>query len=134
MTFDATRPATRTELRKFGLLVGGAFLLLGSFFAWRRGLGPLAIGLGGAGALLVAGGAIAPRALGPVYAGWMRFALALSRVTTPIFMGAMYFIVITPTSFVMRILGKRPLRIRTGSTVWVTREVGSRQGVLERQF
>lgn len=103
------KPYTAAEGRKFGFTVGGVFLLLAVVVWWRDhhpAFIPVFAGLGG---LLVLGGAIAPRALGPVFKAWMGLALLMSKVTTPIFMGVVYFLVITPTSFVMKLFGKRSL-------------------------
>ena len=74
---------SRAELRRFGLVVGGAFLVLAAVLWWRgQGLAPtIAATLGTA---LVAGGLLVPGRLGPVYRGWMGLAVLLSKVTTPV--------------------------------------------------
>ncbi|MHB1328109.1 MAG: SxtJ family membrane protein [Gemmatimonadales bacterium] len=109
------------EGRKFGLLVGGAFLALAAFFWWRHSQRPMMI-TGSLGTVLVVAGLLIPGYLGPVYRGWMKFALLLSKVTTPIFMSIVYFIVITPTGLLMRAFGRRPLPVPAqGGTAWVTR-------------
>jgi hypothetical protein len=64
----------------------------------------------------------------------MGMSLALSKVTTPVFMSAVYFIVFTPAAVVMRLLGRNPLaRSRRRATLWVTRAAGPRSD-MERQF
>jgi hypothetical protein len=63
--------------------------------------------------------------------GWARW---ISRVTTPILIGGIYFIVITPTAILMRALGKNPLTSRrAGDTLWVARGEAGRSD-LGRQF
>jgi len=86
------------------------------------------------GALLWVAGLVAPAQLGPVYRGWMRLALAISKVTTPIFMGVVYFLVFTPAGAIMRLVGKRPIvhPVSNGS-VWYDATVRPR-GDLTRQF
>jgi hypothetical protein len=68
----------------------------------------------------------------------MAFARAISRVTTPIFMAIIYFLVITPTALVRRKLGKRTLSpSRSASTFWVDRERSDPESArrrMERQF
>jgi hypothetical protein len=125
---------TPQEGRRFGLTVGAAFLVLAAIAAWR-GRMPGTIAFGTIGSLLLLAGLAVPGRLGPVYRGWMGFAELLSKVTTPIFMGIVYFLVLTPVSFGLRALGKRPLgrRSPTGST-WVVRGPGQRRGDLRRQF
>src|SRR5688500_18918759 len=103
---DPRQRATRSELRSFGLLVGGAFLVIAAIISWRRGTTPFAIGFAVIGATLLTVGLVAADALGAVHAGWMRFAVALSRITTPIFMGVVYFLVLTPMALLGRLFGR----------------------------
>jgi hypothetical protein len=110
------------ELRRFGLTVGGAFVILALVSAWRRHVLPPRV-LGAAGTLLVVGGLVAPRLLAPVERGWMRFAEVLGRVNTRIVLALVYCVVITPAGLVRRWFHD-PLdrRMRDGRpTVWVTR-------------
>jgi len=51
-------------------------------------------------------GAIAPMSLNPVYKLWMRFGLIMNRITTPIILGLVFFVVFAPIAFVMRIAGR----------------------------
>lgn len=126
---------TPGEGRAFAFPVGGAFLALAAILVWRQ-QATAAIVCGGLGGTLLALGLAIPSRLGPLYRGWMRFALVLSKVTTPIFMGVVFFLVITPTGIVMRLLGKDPLR-RDDSEAdgfWVRRPPAERRSDLERQF
>jgi hypothetical protein len=113
---------TAREGRKFGLTVGIAFLVLGGVSRWRgHEVAPVVLWILGGG--LTLSGALAPTLLGPVYRAWMGLAHLLSRVTTPLFMGVVYFLVITPMGALMRIFGKNPLvhRLDNGS-YWITRK------------
>ena len=120
--------------RKFGFTVGIAFVVLGSIAAWRGKSTSATVFLALAAVLLV-GGLLAPAALLPVERGWMRMAHAISKVTTPIFMGVVWFIVLTPTAYIRRALGKNQIaRDLKAPSFWVVREKGDRRGDLERQF
>lgn len=120
------------EGRKFAFTLGAAFGALAGLLWWREH--PIAAAvLGGVAAAFGAGGLFVPGRLGPVYRAWMGFAHAISRVTTPIFMGVVYFLVITPIGFVRRIIGGNPLRAHRGESGWVDRRVQPR-GDLTRQF
>jgi hypothetical protein len=125
---------TPAEGRKFGLLVGGMFALIGVLL-WRNGHTPVATAvLVLAGALIVAGLAM-PARLGPVYRGWMALALAISKVTTPVFMGAIYFLVLTPSGLLARLLGHRPVaRARSATSYWQTRPAGTGRSPMNHQF
>jgi hypothetical protein len=120
------------EGRKFAFTLMAAFGVLAGVGLWRGSeRGALVFGaIAGAFAL---GGLLVPGKLGPVYRGWMGFALALSKITTPIFMGVVYFLVITPIAVIRRAVGGNPLRARSGATAWVDRHQAPR-GDLTRQF
>jgi hypothetical protein len=126
---------TRAEGRRFGLQVGLAFAALGGI-AWWRGHPRSAAVFLVLGGILVAGGLLVPGSLGPVYRGWMRLALAISKVTTPLIMGIIYLVVLTPTGLLLRLFGHRPLaRDRSARSYWIRRSApnGSRSD-LRRQF
>lgn len=112
--------------RAFGLKVGAAFLVIAGI-SWWRGHDWAPVVLGSLGGMLVLGGLVAPRLLRPVHVAWFGFARVLSRFTTPIFMGIVYFVVLTPTALVSRLVGRRPLRQRADTSgYWVLRPVESR--------
>ncbi len=120
--------------RRFAFTVGTAMLVLAGIVAWR-GARPVAWTLGGIGGALLAAGLVAPTRLGPVERAWYAFAAAISKVTTPIIMGVLYFVIITPFGLVMRALGRNPLvRSQPGGSAWVRRAAGERRSDLERQF
>jgi hypothetical protein len=65
----------------------------------------------------------------------MRLALAMSAVTTPVFMGVVYFGVLTPLAVLMRLAGRRPIGVpRAPPTAWVERPASERRSDLRRQF
>jgi len=122
-----------SESRRFALPVGGAFLVLGSALLWRGRPGAAAA-VAVLGAALLAAGLLIPRKLGPLRRLWMSFASVISRVTTPVFMAVVYFLVFTPAGLVMRLFGHRPLgERRAGRSRWVGRESGAASD-MERQF
>ena len=131
------RPAARAtprELRQFARTVGGAFVVLAAVGAWRHRAVP-AVAFGVAGVLLAAAGVIAPGRLGPLFRAWMGLAHVISRVTTPIVLGLVYFGVFTPFGLVMRLAGRRPLaRPRGAASFWVERAPEARRSDLHRQF
>jgi hypothetical protein len=126
---------TPAEGRRFGLQVGLAFGGLGGL-AWWRGHPRSATVFLVVGGVLIAGGLLAPARLGPVYRGWMRLALAISKVTTPLIMGIVYLLVLMPAGLLLRLFGHRPLtRDRRARSYWIRRSAhdGARSD-LRRQF
>ena len=93
--------ASRAELRRFGLTVGGAFLALGALSAWRGHVWPPRV-FWVAGVLLMVPGLLAPAVLGPVQRAWMRGAVVLGRVNGCIILTALFFLVIWPVGRLRR--------------------------------
>ena len=96
----------RKGLREFGLVTGGIIAgLFGLFFPWvfER---PLQVWPFIVFAVLGLWGLAAPMSLRPVYRVWMKFGLILSRITTPIIMGLVFYVVITPVAIFWKIIGK----------------------------
>ena len=126
---------TTTEGRKFGLTVGGAFIVFGLLLWWRKHVYVASV-LGFLGGGLVVWGLILPTRMGTILRLWMGLAHAISRVTTPVFMGIVYFALITPIGFLIRLFGKDPLKQHGKSgSFWVPRPSGEgRARGMERQF
>lgn len=128
-----TAGLTSREGRRFAFTLATAFLALAALLWWRGRptLGTVLVVLGGT--LALAGMAM-PGRLGPVQRAWMGFAHALSKVTTPIIMGLVYYVVLTPTGVLRRVVAGSPLRAGRGKgTCWIDRRASPR-GELNRQF
>lgn len=131
---EPPRPPSRDELRTFAWTVGAAFVALGALLAWRGRVVPGAVAAGG-GVLLALAGLAAPRRLAPVHRAWMALAMAMSRLTTPLLMAAVYFLVLTPIALARRLLGRNALvRPRDARTHWIPRPPSDRRSDLRRQF
>lgn len=125
---------TPAEGRRFGLTLGVAFLVLAAIVRWRGGE-TVSLVFGAVAVVLLAGAVLVPGALGPVQRGWMAFGERLSRITTPIVMGALYFLVITPVGLVMRALGKNPLdHSSERDSFWVARPESARRSALDKPY
>ena len=126
---------TAGQGRRFGLTVGGAFLVFAGI-AWWRGHPTLTTVLGGLGSVLALAGLVIPTYLGPVERAWMKLAHYISKVTTPIVMGVMYLLVLTPVGLLRRTFGGNPLvHASDGRGYWKARPEGKRRSLsLKRQF
>lgn len=124
---------TVAEGRRFAFTLAPAFAALGGL-VWWRGDPRVAILLVAIGVALAVAGVAVPRRLGPIQRGWMGMARAISKLTTPILLGIVYYGVITPTGLLRRTVGRTPLRrSRDVPTCWVRRGDSTRSD-LERQF
>lgn len=121
--------------RRFGLTVGGAFLAIAAITWWRGSPNAMVI-FGALGAALALAGLAVPTHLGPVERGWMALAHAISKVTTPIVMGVMYLVVLTPVGVARRALGGNPLvHALEADGFWRERPEGRRRSAdMRRQF
>jgi hypothetical protein len=125
---------TAAQGRRFGLTVGGAFLVFAAI-AWWRGHPIATVVLATPGGLLAAAGLLIPTHLGPVERGWMKLAHLISKVTTPIVMGVMYLLVLTPVGLLRRLFGGNPMVHQlSGASYWKPRPAGRRAGDITRQF
>jgi hypothetical protein len=96
----------RSGLRRFGLVTGALVAgLFGLLFPWLLGVGtprwPWILG-----GVLALWALAAPASLAPVHRHWMRLGLLLSRLTTPLTLGAVFFLVFLPVALVMRTIGR----------------------------
>ena len=113
--------------REFGLIVGGAFTLLGSWWTYRGkflSIAQVAIPFG---ILLVLLGLIAPRVLVYPNKAWMKLAEGMSYVSTRIILAIVYFGVLTPIGLIKRARGWDPLHRRSVSSESYWRPYSKRQ-------
>jgi len=124
---------TASEGRRFAFPVGAAFFLLAGLLFWREKEVAFWTVAGLGGSLYFAGLTI-PGRLGPIYRAWMGMALMISKVTTPIFMAIVYFLVLTPIGLIMRILGHKPIRHKLENDSFWQSTADRPRGDLRRQF
>ncbi len=99
----------RKGLRDFAIVTGGMLaLIFGLFLPWiferSYPYWPWIVW-----AVLGGWGLIAPESLRPVYKAWMKFALLLGKVNTPLVLGIVFFLIFFPVAMVFRILRKDPM-------------------------
>ena len=66
-------------------------------------------------------GLINSKILSPLNKLWFKFGILLGKIVSPIIMGIIFFLVVTPIGFIMRILGKDVLSLKfnTNKTYWI---------------
>lgn len=97
------------QLRRFGLIVGGFFGVIGLWPALFRGEAPRLWALAPAGLLIVAG-LILPKSLEPAYRVWMAVGDVLGWVNTRIILGVIFYGLFVPMGLLMRLFGKASMR------------------------
>jgi hypothetical protein len=109
--------------RGFGLVFAGAFVIL-PVIAWWRG-GELRLWSFGVAAIFLLLALVRPVWLAPLNRLWTRLGLLIGRVTNPVMMGLIFFLVVTPVALLMRLRGKDPLRLKrdpAAKSYWILRE------------
>lgn len=123
---DVTRAQTPKTLRQFGLL---GLVFFGGWAAWRMAQGRadgVAAGLAAVGLAFGLVGAVAPRALRPVFTAWMVAAFPIGFVVSRVLLAALYFLLFTPVALVFRLMGRDVLRLRrSGAASYWTPKPGS---------
>lgn len=119
--------------RRFGFTVGAGFLVL-AVLSWLRSHNGRAEVLAALAAALVLAALIAPGSLGPAQRAWSALGLAMSKVTTPVFLFLLYIAVFAPFGLLLRAFGSNPVVVRRGgATLWEKRSASHRSS-LDRQF
>ena len=80
-------------------------------------------------------GVLNSKFLTPLNKLWFKFGILLGSIVSPIVMGAVFFIVVTPVGLIMRLLGKDLLRINKNkpiSTYWINRD--KQKTTMKKQF
>ena len=66
-------------------------------------------------------GIVNSKLLSPINLLWFKFGILLGRFISPIVMGIIFFLVVTPTAFILRLFGKDVLNLKKNNepTYWI---------------
>ena len=120
---DSLHGSTLPSERTFGFVFTGIFLIIAGYLWYHDGR-PLAIQIFLV--LAVAFSAFAlfmPIVLRPLNKAWYKLGLLMGRVVSPIVLGILFFILISPIAIVMRLAGRDALKLRKQNVQshWVDR-------------
>ena len=133
ISFRQTRPPSD---RRFGLVLAAVFAVIALWPLinaapprwWALAIAAVLGGLG----------AVYPGLLATPNRLWMRFGALLGAIVSPIVMGIMFYIVLTPVAWVMRLAGRDALSLKTDAAAdsyWVERTgAGSAPHSMRNQF
>jgi predicted membrane metal-binding protein len=119
----ARGPARESSDRSFGLVFAGVFALSGCW-PLLHSRPPRWWAIGIAIAFLLAA-LVRPQVLHPLNRAWLALGLLLHKVVSPVVMGAIFFLCVTPTAWIMRLRGKDVLSLSRRSDLssyWIARE------------
>ena len=125
--------------RSFGLLLA-VVLALAGFWPWVAARSLIAMpngwALAGAAAALAAA-LLRPGLLGPATRAWLFLGRLLHRVFSPLAMGIIFFLVVTPLALAMRLTGRDPMRRRFEPAMpsyWIRRDPALQLDTMKNQF
>ena len=111
--------------RSFGLTIAGGLAILSLLPAWHGGLGAIRWWLLAPAVVFAVLGLAWPSSLAPLNRLWAKFGLLLARVVSPLALGLVFYLTMVPLGWLMRALGKDPMRLRTepeAKSYWITRD------------
>jgi hypothetical protein len=107
----------------FGTVFTVVFALIG-FLPWFGEAGEVVVWAIVVSAIFLTATVLKPGILSPLNMVWTKFGLLLQKVVSPVVLGAMFYLVITPFGLTMRIMGKDLLRMkldRDANSYWIIR-------------
>ncbi len=123
MTTDQTQ--VLPSERSFGLLFGIVFALLSAYGWFFNGWSLVVVlSLVAVALAFVLLGFVAPKVLGPLNWLWFQLGLLLGKIVSPIVLGAIFFLMLTPVSLVTRLFGRDELRLKrkaSQTSYWLDR-------------
>ena len=122
-SFESHVPDKIGSERSFGFVVGGIFAVLAAIWAYTEHFPfwwPLIPAVP-----LITLATIRPSLLGPANKAWFKLGMLLGRIISPIVLGIIYFLWITPIALLMRLAGKKFLALGfepEAKSYWIIRE------------
>jgi hypothetical protein len=112
----------KSEIRKFGGMIGIILCLFGGYLYWRNNekyLYPVTVS-----AFFLVTGFMFPGVLRPIYRIWMSFAVLMGWVMTRVILVFLFYVICTPIALLARIAGKKFLELelsKSETSYWKSR-------------
>jgi len=110
--------------RNFGFLFAGVFVLLSVYAAFQGADAFMIYGLLIAGATIGLVTVFAPDLLTNFNKAWVKLGEVMGKVVSPLVLGVIFFLLITPTALITRLFGRDELRLKrtSANTYWIDRK------------
>ena len=118
--------------RSFGIVFFVVFLLIALYpliYAGEIRIWSLIISI-----IFLILGLLNSKILAPLNKIWFKFGILLGRIVSPLIMGIIFFLVVTPIGFIMRLLGKDVLNLKynKNKSYWI--EKNGPKSKMKNQF
>jgi len=130
------QPATTAELRKFGLTIGGIFLVL-TLVLFFRGRTPVMAAAGVLAVYLLSFAIADPDKLAGFHRGWWKGTFVVGHYMGVFWFSVIYWILFTPAAFAAGLFGFDPLgtkRFRKADSYWHDRPTALSSDHYEKQY
>jgi len=109
--------------RNFGFLFAGLFALLSAYAAYQGAESFRVYGWLTAGVVIGLIAVVAPNSLTPFNKAWMKLGDFMGKVVSPLVLGVIFFVLITPIALLTRLFGRDELRLKKAdvSSYWIDR-------------
>tara|TARA_B100001996_G_scaffold230383_1_gene177664 strand:+ start:154 stop:552 length:399 start_codon:yes stop_codon:yes gene_type:complete len=110
--------------RSFGLLFFIVFIIV-AFWSFRGNMDQIKFWSIVLSVIFLILGLINSKLLTPLNKSWHYLGIFLGMIVSPIVMGVIYFLVVSPIGFVMRVLGKDLLRLKSNKNIksyWINKD------------
>lgn len=110
--------------RSFGYLFGAILIIIAAYSVYRGHSHLVAAALFLLGGAFLAISVLRPSLLSPLNRAWFKFGMLLGKIVSPIVLGAIFFLMITPVALLMRIRNRDVLHLRSRkgvATYWIDR-------------
>jgi len=129
-------PIQSSSDRSFGFVFAAVFLIIACYpLLHASGIRLWAVAVS-AGFLLLA--MLRPQVLAPANRLWTKFGVLLHNIVSPLALGILFFLVVTPTGLLLRFFKKDPLRLHfdpAADSYWIKRDPpGPDAASLKNQF
>ena len=111
--------------RSFGVMFGCIFIIVAALLRLRGEPEKLQLCLLTLSCLTLLVAFTRPRLLNAPNKLWMKFSLLLARFVSPIILGVLFFVLISPLALALRLFGRDELRLKTKNVVtnWQSRKI-----------
>jgi hypothetical protein len=138
MSIDVSDPGNLPSERNFGFFFAAVFLAGAAYFYVTGATTAWVLGSFLPGILLLAAAVLRPRLLSRLNEAWFRLGILLARFVSPVILGAIFFLILTPVGLFTRLLGRDELRLRAhpgARSYWIDRKpVGPVASSFKNQF
>lgn len=109
--------------RNFGFLFAGVFALLSAYAAYHSAELLKIYGWLVAGMVVGLVAVVAPSLLAPFNKAWIKLGDLMGKVVSPLVLGVIFFVLITPVALITRLFGRDELRLKKtdASSFWIDR-------------